>query len=189
MFTIIDNFLSLRHFSKLKEVIESSEFSWHYRKDITWPDNPNNSLYSFGFDHILIENYQVYNSNICNILTGFYCELLDVTECSKISKSRVDMVTYCPEKTQHTIHVDEYFPHIASIFYFTDSDAETILYDHQCFSFDQYLEYINFDELKIIQEIQPKENRLLFFDGSILHTGKSPSKYKNRIIINTDLVK
>jgi hypothetical protein len=40
-----------------------------------------------------------------------------------------------------------------------------------------------------MKKIKPKENRLLVFDGSYLHTGCSPAKYKNRVIINTDLVK
>jgi hypothetical protein len=186
---IIDNFLSPRYFARIKEVIESKQFTWYFKKDITWPDDPNNSLCSFGFDYLLIENFKAENSNIFNILTAFYCELLDATNCSKISKSRIDMVTYSPEKHQHSIHVDEYFPHIASVFYITDSDAETVLYDTQCFNIDQYQNKINFDRLKDIAKIKPKENRLLFFDGSYLHTGRSPSKYKNRIIINTDLVK
>jgi hypothetical protein len=189
MFTIVDNFLSPRYFSRLKEVIESHHFSWHFKKDITWPKDPNDTLYSYGFDYWLIENYQVYESDVFNILEGFYCELLDITECSKISKSRIDMVTYSPEKHQHTIHVDEYFPHIASVFYLTDSDAETILYNTQCFSADQYYNNVDFAKLEVVTKVKPKDNRLLFFDGSYLHTGCSPSKYKNRIIINTDLVK
>jgi len=186
---VIDNFLSPRYFSRIKEVIESCNFNWRFKKDITWPNDPNNSLYSYGFDHWLIENYQGYNCDIFNILSAFYCELLEVTNCSQISKSRIDMVTYSPEKHQHTIHVDEYFPHIASVFYMTDSDAETIIYDRQCFSFDQYQNNIDFNQLNPILKVEPKENRLLFFDGTYLHTGCSPAKYKNRIIINTDLVK
>jgi len=189
MFTIVDNFLSFRYFSKIKEVIESHEFPWYFKKNITWISDPNDTLYSYGFDYWLIENYQSSNTNIFNILTGFYCELLDITECSQISKSRIDMVTHSPEKHQHTIHIDEFFPHIASVFYLTDSDAETILFDQQCFSPDQYDNNIDFSTLNVVEKVQPKENRLLFFDGTYLHTGCSPAKYKNRIIINTDLVK
>lgn len=186
---VIDNFLSFRYYSRIKEIIESQNFSWHFRKDITKPNNPSNSLYSYGFDYFTVENYQASNCYVFQTLTGFYSELLDVTECCKIAKSRIDMVTYSPEKYQHMIHVDDYFPHIASIFYITDSDAETVLFDQQCFSYDQYCNNIDFSTLNVVKKIKPKENRLLFFDGSYLHTGCSPSKYKNRIIINTDLVK
>jgi len=186
---VIDNFLSPKYFSRVKEIIDSNNFSWRFKKDITWPNDPNDTLYSYGFDYWVIENFQSNNCDIFKILTGFYCELLGATDCSKISKSRVDMVTYSPEKHQHSIHVDEYFPHIASVFYITDSDAETILFDQQCFSYDQYFNNIDLSTLNVVEKIKPKENRLLFFDGSYLHTGCSPSKYKNRIIINTDLVK
>jgi len=185
---VIDNFLSPRYFSRVKEIIEDYNFSWNFKKDITWPNDPNDTLYSYGFDQWIIENYQSNNCYLFQILTGFYSQLLDVTNCNQISKSRIDMVTYSPEKYQHTIHVDEYFPHVASVFYITDSDAETILFDKQCFSCNQYYNNIDFSSLNIVQKIKPKENRLLFFDGSYLHTGCSPAEYKNRIIINTDLV-
>lgn len=186
---VIDNFLSPKYFSRIKEVLECYKFNWHFKKDITWPNDPNDTLYSYGFDYWLVENFQSNNCDIFKILTGFYCQLLDITKCSQISKSRIDMVTYSPEKHQHTVHVDEYFPHIASVFYITDSDAETILFDKQCFSPDQYQNHVDFLGLQPIEKIQPKENRLLFFNGTYLHTGCSPAQYKNRIIINTDLVK
>jgi hypothetical protein len=186
---IIDNFLTPRYFSRLKEIVENTNFVWYFQKCITYPNSKNDSLYSFGFDNHVISNFNVVNDYLFNFLSGFYSQLLDVTECSGISKSRFDMVTHSPVKHQHTIHVDEFFNHIASVFYITDSDAETIIYDQQCFSESQYIENIDFATLNVVKKIKPKENRLLFFDGSYLHTGCSPAEYKNRIIINTDLVK
>lgn len=186
---VIDNFLSSRYFSRILEVVESDRFNWNFKKDITGAAPSSPSLYSYGFDSFVIDEHIVENYELFQTLTSFYCDLLDVTQCNTISKSRFDMVTYSPEKYQHTIHVDKYVPHVAAVFYITDSDAETVLYDQQCFSGDQYYNHIDFSKLKITKEVKPKQNRLLFFDGSILHTGKSPSEYKNRIIINTNLSK
>jgi len=186
---VIDNFLSSRYFSRIIEVVESNKFSWNFKKDITFSGVDPSSKYSYGFDSFVIDEYNVENYELFQTLTSFYCDLLDVTKCNSISKSRFDMVTYSPEKYQHTIHVDDYVPHVAAVFYITDSDAETVLYDQQCFSPDQYHNRIDFGNLKVVKEVKPKENRLLFFDGSILHTGRSPSEYKNRIIINSNLTK
>lgn len=186
---VIDNFLSPRYFSVIKEFIEHFSFPWKFKKDITHPDDPNSNLNSFGFDNWVIENFESNNSQISQILAGFCGQLLDVTECSRLFKCRIDMTMFSSTKHRHTPHVDLYESHVASVFYLTDSDAETIIYDKQCFSHEQYQNNINFDELKITNTIIPKENRLLFFDGSYLHTGCSPSKYKNRIIINSDLIK
>ena len=132
---VIDNFLSSRYFCRIKEIIEITP--WYFRKCITFPNDPKDSLYSYGFAHQIIKNFKVLNNDIFSVLTGFYSELLDLSECSKIVKSRLDMVTYSSTKHQHVIHVDEYFPHIASIFYITDSDAETVIYDQKCLSHSQ----------------------------------------------------
>jgi hypothetical protein len=186
---VIDNFLSPKYFLTIKQFIEDSNFSWFFKKDITHPNDPNINLNSFGFDNWVVQNFESTGSQISQILTGFFGQLLDTTECSRLSKSRIDMTMFSSTKHRHTTHVDLFEPHIASVFYITDSDAETIIYDKQCFSCEQYQNNINFDELKITNTIIPKENRLLFFDGSYLHTGCSPSEYKNRIIINSDLIK
>jgi hypothetical protein len=183
---IIDNFLSSRYFLRIKEVIDT--LPWYFKKCITFPDDPSDCLYSYGFENQVIRDFNVSNDYLFNLLSGFYSQLLDATECSKISRSRIDMVTYSPTQHQHTIHVDEYFPHIASVFYLTDSDAETIIFDQKCFSHDQ-LQTIDLTSLKVIKTVQPKENRILIFNGQYLHTGCSPAKYKNRIIINSDTVK
>ena len=182
---VFDYFLSLEYFNKIKNTIESEYFPWYYEKNITY-ESESNSLYSYGFYYPLIGNYIACDCNIYKLLIPFYNQLLFLTKCTKISKSRIDMVTYSPDKYQHDIHVDEFFPHTSTVFYITNSDAETVIYDKQCFGEDQIFDS---NTLKIKKRIKPKENRLLFFDGTYLHTGCSPSQYKRRIIINTDLVK
>ena len=44
---------------------------------------------------------------------------------------------------------------------------------------------IEINDLTIRQRVEPKKGRVLIFDGSILHTGCSPHKFKNRIILNS----
>ena len=44
-------------------------------------------------------------------------------------------------------------------------------------------------ELKEYDRVSPKANRLVIFDGDLLHTGCSPTKHKNRIIINSNYMK
>lgn len=186
---VIDNFLSSNYFSTIKKFIEDRNFNWFLKKNITYPDVPNLNLNSFGFDNFVVDDFELVNSQISQILTGFYGQLLDVTECSRLFKSRIDMTMFSASKYRHEVHVDLYEPHVSSIFYITDSDAETIIYDTKCFSHEQYKNNIDISALKVSNTIVPKENRLLFFDGSYLHTGHSPSKYKNRIIINSNLIK
>jgi hypothetical protein len=43
--------------------------------------------------------------------------------------------------------------------------------------------------MKEMERVSPKANRLVLFDGSFLHTGCSPTKHKNRILINSNYMK
>ena len=44
-------------------------------------------------------------------------------------------------------------------------------------------------DLKECERISPKANRLALFDGDLLHTGSSPRKHKNKILINSNYSK
>ena len=62
-----------------------------------------------------------------------------------------------------------------------DSDGETIIYDEKSTG-----KTFNYDKMKVKETIQPKANRIVIFDGSLYHTGHSPSKHSNRILINSN---
>jgi hypothetical protein len=186
---VIDNFLPPKFFLEVKNVITSKAFIWFYKDCITFPGDSSDSLFSYGFEHAVVYEKEIINEELFyHYLREFYIRLLDTTKCRTVTKSRIDMVTYSPSKHQHSVHVDEYFDHIASVFYITDSDAETTIYDQKCFDYDS-LKTIDISKMSVLKKVFPKQNRLLIFDGRYLHTGSSPSEYKNRIIINTDLVK
>ncbi|QPB07924.1 DNA endonuclease V [Synechococcus phage S-H38] len=197
-YIVIDGFLSTRYFDMIHEEVLNDNFPWYYRGNITNLDRHDKSeqwneqaaqkqKYSFGFEHAITDRSGARLSDIYATLTGFYSDLLDLTGARNLAKSRLDMTTICPEGYTHTPHVDLYEPHLASVFYLTDSDGPTTLYDERVYSFESYMNDISFDNLKVLTEVEPKENRLLIFDGELLHTGSSPATHKNRVIINTDL--
>ena len=188
MYEVIDDFLPRPYFNEIQKLLESNNFPWFYKKNITDVFYKDDNLSSFGFDNIAIENNGVKNnSEFALMLSGFLGQLLQVTKMSKVFRCRADLTLYSPKKYQHSPHVDLWEDHIACVFYITNSDAETILFKEKCYSFENYVG-IDLSNLTIKTKIIPKENRLLFFDGRLLHTGHSPSEYSHRIIINTDLV-
>lgn len=197
-YIVIDGFLSTRYFNAIKAEVESNDFPWYYRGNITNLDRHDKSLvwseqaaqkqqFAFGFEHAITDRSGAKLSTMYDLLSGFYNDLLDLTSAKSLAKSRLDMTTICPDGYQHTPHVDLYEPHLASVFYLTDSDGSTTLYDEKVYSFESYMNDISFDNLNVLTTVEPKENRLLIFDGEYLHTGSSPATSKNRVIINTDL--
>ena len=193
MYSVVDDFLPKSNFKSIRDEIISPEFPWNYKSDISsghgWDDE--SSLNSFGFFHVVHNEEGVPISGYARSLQGFTTLIYDcITQGDMeftIGKCRVDMTTYSPEKHMHTPHVDVYAPHFASVYYLTDSDAETVIYDRQIYSHEEYLK-TDLGDLRPLHSIEAKENRIVIFDGTYLHTGHSPSKYKNRIIINTDFL-
>jgi len=190
VFDVIDDFLPQPYFEMIRDKITHCSFPWYFKKDITYPSIDsllNKNLNSYGLDHFVIEDNESCNVEMSSLLSGFFGSLMLITERSKISKCRIDMTLHTKPKYKHTPHVDMFTDHIASVFYLTNSDGETEIYDEICYSMDQYVN-TDFSKLTLTHQVEPKENRLLLFDGKYLHTGHSPFRTKNRVIINTDLV-
>ena len=110
-------------------------------------------------------------------------QILDVTDCDFIIRARADMVTWSKEDYTHPAHTDFPFPNTASVFYVNETDGDTIFYNVKPDDVPKD------KELKEYDRVSPKANRLVIFDGDLLHTGCSPTKHKNRILINSNYIK
>ena len=82
-------------------------------------------------------------------------------------------------------HVDlANFKHLVILYYVTDADGETVIYDNQ---FVENEKIPNFEDLKEKQRVMPKQGRVVCFDGYYWHTSQQPSK-GTRCIINYNVV-
>lgn len=82
-------------------------------------------------------------------------------------------------------HVDlANFKHLVILYYVTDADGETVIYDNQ---FVENQKIPNFEDLKEKQRVMPKQGRVVCFDGYYWHTSQQPSK-GTRCIINYNVV-
>ena len=193
---VIDNFLPEAYFYFLKEkVITSGLFPWYYNENITGNtgdplDRP--TMYSYGFSHMVAMDSKIYSPEIHHCLYGVYGKILEQTNSKNIDRVRFEMTTHSHEKKIHFPHIDLDYKHIASVFYMTDSESETVIYDHKVPSYGA----VNFSELYSSEEyygfpikklVKPKENRILIFEGSYLHTSYPPTEEKSRVILNINV--
>ena len=173
---IIDNFLDKENFDKIQSHIEKIDFPWFYRDNIT--NGEENSIGKYGFNHILIDGKPTYNIDIFN---GLIYEMIKATGGKDIFRCRLDMTLNRGDSIVLDPHVDFFFPHISSILYINKSDGNTIIYNQRYNEKDGYNQ-----ELTVKDEIEPRPNRLLIFDGLFIHTGCTPSKHNRRILINSN---
>jgi hypothetical protein len=192
MYKIVDNFLNQQIFDQIKTFISSNEFPWFFQENISVVDNHENSNFlNFGFSHVFFKNGQI-NSTLFKLVEPVVEALSTETRCKYLLKARADLTVFSKEKYIHQIHKDLFEDHVTAILYFTNSSAETILYKNTSnhTSPEELNKYIesNKDSFNLLTTIVPKENRLVYFDGKLLHTGHSPSDRKNRILLNFNLI-
>jgi hypothetical protein len=100
-----------------------------------------------------------------------------------IVRSRGDMTMYAHQPFVHDPHIDFSFPNISTVYYVNDSDGDTIFYKEKA---KQHHDIKLLSKLNEVERVSPKANRLVVFEGDTVHTGSSPNKHKNRIIINSN---
>lgn len=180
--TVIDNFLTKSYHKIIFETLSGPNMAWYFQDNISDADNKSVATGNFGFNHWIL-NGGGQSPQLELLLTPFFCQVQDHIGEVEVFRARVDMTVFNPNKHKHTSHVDCLGPHITAIYYVNDSDGETVIYDKKSTG-----ETFNHDKMNVKKTIQPKANRLVIFDGCLYHTGHSPSKYSNRILINSNYV-
>lgn len=200
MFKLIDNFLDERVFDKIRLSL-TTDFPWFYTPNISYKEGEGrkDDLGNYGFCHVFYVNDEWSKTPQTEIFKPLIEQMLEVTGCYRILRSRADMTTYSKTNMVHEPHVD-YIPdglgrvssvsknHISTIFYCNDSDGETIFYDKHINNYED-AQNLNIKKIKETKRIQPKANRFIMWSGTQLHTGMSPSKHKNRILVNSNFDK
>jgi hypothetical protein len=87
---------------------------------------------------------------------------------SKIENGRVFLTFPNLSKNPCHIHTDRNTPHWVCLYYINEADGDTVFYNN------------NQEEIK---RVSPKKGRIIFFDGSIIHSGTFPSQFP-RFIVN-----
>ena len=186
MMKIIDNFLGKSYYKNMLDLMAGPTFNWWYSDNSSLriqKDHPDSTNFSeYGFSHKFWDSEKGPNPSE-SFIQPLLFQILDVTDCDFIIRARADMVTWSKEDYTHPAHTDFPFPNTASVFYVNETDGDTIFYNVKPDDVPKD------KELKEYDRVSPKANRLVIFDGDLLHTGCSPTKHKTRILINSNYIK
>jgi hypothetical protein len=189
---IIDNFLTKTYHKNLLELLSGSNFNWKYVGNASDPKAEDKSvadLQSYGLTYDFWDENRGSQPPYGSYIEPMLYQIMDVAKCDSILRARADMVTWSKDEFIALPHVDFLFPNTAAIFYVNDNDGDTILYNvkpkDERFGYDVSKD----KDLKIVERVSPTANRLALFDGDYLHTGSSPRKHKNKILINSNYSK
>jgi hypothetical protein len=161
-YKIIDNFLPQNEFQNIQEIMLGSNIQWYYNsfKVKTDDHDTKNDPYNFQFTHTFYKNYRPTSDFI-----ELFDPILKILNPSALIRIKANLQPRTEKITKSQHHLDhDHFDGKIAIFYINTNNGYTIFEDDT--------------------KINSVENRLLIFDGNILHAGTSCTDQKMRCVIN-----
>ena len=178
---VIDNVLDEEYFFQLQSHMTSDHWPWFFMNNITSVDDGQSN---YGFFHMLKNEHG--ESKRYESVKELVQTISKHVGSDHIIRCRMDMTVNRGKSCLCEPHVDLTQPHITTIFYVNDSDGNTVIYN-EMYDMPPNVPYMNMHKkLTIKQEIQPKANRLLIFNGLHMHTGHTPTTCNQRVLINSN---
>lgn len=179
---VIDDFMNKEEQELIKTNL-LNRAKWQFLGDMNGKDD--DKYPSYGFVHIFKHPEYGIMSEFCDAVLGMFIPKFKekanlVVSSIHYSRSFLQLpLEQKHYKNRNNVHVDLPKPHIACVYYVTDSDGDTVLYDNV------YGEDVK--TLRRHQTVTPKAGRAVFFDGSRYHCSSQPTDTL-RCIINFDLI-
>jgi len=176
---INENYLNILY----NAMTQNADFPWLFIKHTagsTW-----NNVEEPSFVHTLFSEDKP-NSQYWDMFTSAVISTVDATgiELHKLLRVRLGLITKRDKEVIQGPHVDfKSVRHNTVLFYFNDSDGDTIFYNEIHNGSNTLL--TDFTEQK---RITPKKNSIVSFDGWQYHSSSSPIQNSHRIVMNINFV-
>tara|TARA_Y100000592_G_scaffold3722_1_gene5351 strand:- start:1353 stop:1859 length:507 start_codon:yes stop_codon:yes gene_type:complete len=168
MIKVIDNCISEENQKFLiKTIIDNNYFPWFFGRDVTFQNGKQKRP---AFSHYFVINRKENSSGI-KVIQPLFKKYIkkEIINFKTVIQLPLNTKKNLPYDTPH---VDSDEPHTVLLYYVCDSDGETVLFKNK----------------KIYKKVEPKQGRLLIFDGKTLHTAYQPTK-NIRCILNINEAK
>ena len=106
-------------------------------------------------------------------------------EVNEIFRIRFGLLHRDQKQIVNTPHVDNpYNFHYVGLFYLNNTDGSTKIWKQQHNNWGAAAKSLTLSECELMKEVEPKENRMVIFDGSHYHSSTLPSQTQLRYTIN-----
>lgn len=172
-----------------KEIVHSAAFPW-YKTITTYDSKEPNSINDYSWFHLVSKDGEIVSQIYSLLYPMLLCAFDNVNEpVNNFIRLRLALQTPIGQKFVNNAHVDYGFEHKTALLYLNSCDGNTIIYnevyDHK--SEISPLDYLNNklkNNLTVSNEVDPKENRLVLFNGLQYHSSQRPVDFPYRIILN-----
>jgi hypothetical protein len=195
---ILDDFLPAKYADEIEKQCLDPRFTWCYNPSIEMDGTETDQV---GFSHVafVYPNSNV-NPYIERELTALFFPITYLLEdksgipFNSLIRVRLGLFTRDSSSTSyHLPHVDYRFEHNVALYYVSDSDGPTHIFEERITPepFDNFAEGIKSPRpstFTLQTKIEPKKNRVVIFDGLQYHASSSPIHHKHRIALNINFI-
>lgn len=157
---VIDDFLSTENFNKLNElIVDNSSFPWYYQNSVSYKGYHETH---YQFVHSFYK-HPSWKSNFGD----FLLPCLDQLGVQALLRIKANLLVKTESHIEHGFHIDHSnckTPYKTAILYLNTNNGYTLFEDGT--------------------KVKSEANRMLVFDGSMMHTGATCTDKKVRIVIN-----
>tara|TARA_R100001510_G_scaffold42278_1_gene38682 strand:- start:365 stop:907 length:543 start_codon:yes stop_codon:yes gene_type:complete len=170
-FNVVDNYLSEEISDMLYDLFMSKDCPWYFNEATHGGDIEvlNKHYETPQFTHSFIQEGKSC-SDLTNIVT-----FLTKTHKQNIYRLKVNYLTNSNQSgISHPPHLDDKnnaSRSINVIIFLNESDGDTVIYKNNQ-----------------ITRIEPKKGRAIFMRGDVFHASNSPVEYKNRVVLNVNIL-
>ena len=173
---VFDNIIDKKYQNKIKHILLGDYFPWFFVNDVTHTKNKKQLRQAF--KHFFVINEKI-NSDYHQLVLPMILQSLKKIkyEHNKILQGRSFLQVPLAIKNKNIVdtpHIDLNNEHLVVLYYVLDNEAHTIIYKDK-------------KSLKVLKKIQPKQGRVVIFNGKYWHTAEQP-KTKNRCVINYNII-
>jgi len=103
----------------------------------------------------------------------------------EILRIRFGLLTRDVKQIVNTPHVDDHTrQHFVGLYYLNDTDGATRIWKQKLKDWNLDPVMYSLDECELLEEVEPKANRMVIFDGAHYHSSVTPTKTQLRYVIN-----
>jgi len=132
------------------------------------------------FSHLIFSKGQPV-SPYWDLFTGAVLTIIESTELpfNNLIRVKIGLITKRDKKIQQGPHVDYHEPHKTILFYFNNTDGNSIIYNEKYNPVQPEPA-----QFSIMKSVKPNANTAVAFDGWQYHSSSSPIKSDARIVMN-----
>lgn len=180
---IIDDVIPELHADYLSKYYTSHEVDWFFQKDITFHKTDDKFIdanHNAGFANLIFSLGHV-SSPLYHTIAPIMYAALDTLKLEPLRVLKARAFLQLPVADQqnevNNAHRDVDINHIVILYYLTDADGETIIYN----------ETEESDEYTVKERVAPKKGRCVIFDGKHYHSSSKPTN-GIRVTININVI-